>query len=131
MNPIFKGLLIGLGTAFVVGPVFFTLLKNSIQGTKFNGFLTAFGILISDILVALICLLFSREFLSLINHLHPYTYLTQKALHEEGFFLKKLRMDKRSSLQFQFLNSLQSRNSSYCHLLRHLMTKTSLWLLLF
>ena len=64
MNPIFKGLLIGLGTAFVVGPVFFTLLKNSIQVTKFNGFLTAFGILIRDILVALICLLFSREFLA-------------------------------------------------------------------
>ena len=36
-----------------------------------------------------------------------------------------------SDCQFQFLDSLQSRNSSYCHLLRHLMTKTSLWLLLF
>jgi threonine/homoserine/homoserine lactone efflux protein len=64
MNPILKGLLIGFGTAFIVGPVFFTLLRNSIQGTKFNGFLTAFGILISDVIVSLICLLFSREFLA-------------------------------------------------------------------
>ena len=63
MNPIFKGLFVGFGTAFIIGPVFFTLIKNSIQGSKLNGFLTAFGILISDILVALICVVFSKEFL--------------------------------------------------------------------
>ena len=63
MNPIFKGLFVGFGTAFIIGPVFFTLIKNSIQGSKLDGFLTAFGILISDILVALICVVFSKEFL--------------------------------------------------------------------
>lgn len=63
MNPIFKGLFVGFGTAFIIGPVFFTLIKNSIQGSKLNGILTAFGILISDILVALICVVFSKEFL--------------------------------------------------------------------
>jgi threonine/homoserine/homoserine lactone efflux protein len=63
MNPIFKGLFVGFGTAFIIGPVFFTLIKNSIQGNKLYGILTAFGILISDILVALICVIFSKEFL--------------------------------------------------------------------
>lgn len=63
MNPIFKGLFVGFGTAFIIGPVFFTLIKNSIKGNKLNGILTAFGILISDILVALICVVLSKEFL--------------------------------------------------------------------
>jgi threonine/homoserine/homoserine lactone efflux protein len=63
MSPVIQGLLIGLGTSFIIGPVFFTLIKNSIQGSKSNGFLTAIGILVSDILVAFICLIFSKEFL--------------------------------------------------------------------
>ena len=68
MNPIIQGLFIGLGTSFIIGPVFFTLIKNSLQGSKLNGILTAFGILVSDIFVAFICLVFSKEFSPTSNH---------------------------------------------------------------
>ena len=63
MIPIIQGLFVGLGTSFIIGPVFFTLIKNSLQGSKLNGILTALGILLSDIFVAFICLIFSKEFL--------------------------------------------------------------------
>lgn len=78
MNPILKGLLIGFGTSLFVGPVFFTLLKNSIQESKFNGFITALGIIISDILVALICLIFSKEFL--VNYVNQTSFQIISAL---------------------------------------------------
>ena len=72
MNPIIQGLFIGLGTSFIIGPVFFTLIKNSLQGSKLNGILTAFGILVSDIFVAFICLVFSKEFL--INYVNQTSF---------------------------------------------------------
>jgi threonine/homoserine/homoserine lactone efflux protein len=62
--PILKGLLIGLSTAFILGPVFFTLLRNSLQKSVLHGILTALGILVSDILVAAICYLFAGPILS-------------------------------------------------------------------
>lgn len=60
---ILHGLLIGLGTALFVGPVFFTLLKNTIQYGKKAGYAVAFGIFVSDISVLLICTLFAKAFL--------------------------------------------------------------------
>jgi len=53
--PILKGLLLGFGTAFLLGPVFFTLLKNAIQFGKNAGIFTALGIIASDIIVIAIC----------------------------------------------------------------------------
>lgn len=50
-----KGLILGLGTAMFLGPVFFTLIKNSIQRGKIAGIATALGILFSDIVVIAIC----------------------------------------------------------------------------
>lgn len=49
------GLLLGLGTAFIIGPVFFTLLRNSLQLGIKAGISTASGIFISDIAVLAIC----------------------------------------------------------------------------
>jgi threonine/homoserine/homoserine lactone efflux protein len=50
-----------LGTAFFLGPVFFTILRNSHKYGIKAGFYTAFGILISDVVILLICLTFTRE----------------------------------------------------------------------
>ncbi len=53
--PIIQGLLLGFGTAFLLGPVFFTLLKNALKFGKIAGIATALGIVFSDIVVILIC----------------------------------------------------------------------------
>lgn len=69
---ILKGILIGLGTVIFIGPVFFTLLKNSMQRGLASGILTALGILVSDIAVAIICYYIAADFINeYVNH--PYT----------------------------------------------------------
>lgn len=67
-----KGILVGLGTVVFIGPVFFTLLKNSIQRGVLSGLLTAFGILVSDIAVAALCYYLAADFIGEYVD-HPYT----------------------------------------------------------
>ncbi len=55
--PFIKGLFLGFGTAFLLGPVFFTLIKNAVQYGRNAGIWTAVGIIISDIIVISICFL--------------------------------------------------------------------------
>jgi threonine/homoserine/homoserine lactone efflux protein len=56
------GLALGMSTALILGPVFFTLLRNSLQKSISNGLLTALGILASDVLVLSICYAFAGDF---------------------------------------------------------------------
>jgi threonine/homoserine/homoserine lactone efflux protein len=50
-----EGYLFGLAMVVFIGPVFFTLLRSTLQyGTK-AGLLVVFGIFISDLLIALLC----------------------------------------------------------------------------
>jgi threonine/homoserine/homoserine lactone efflux protein len=60
---LFNGILVGMGTAFILGPVFFTLLRNSLQKGITSGLMTAVGIIVSDVLVAAICFAFAGNFL--------------------------------------------------------------------
>jgi len=53
--PFFEGLVIGLSLAFLIGPVFFTLLNASLRHGIFAGLSVAFGIFLSDISCVLIC----------------------------------------------------------------------------
>lgn len=50
-----EGWLWGASTMFIVGPVFFTLLKGALQGGVRSGTAVAVGIVFSDILVAFLC----------------------------------------------------------------------------
>ncbi|MCF8257745.1 MAG: LysE family transporter [Flavobacteriales bacterium] len=50
-----EGLLIGLGMIIFLGPVFFTLLKSSLQHGFRAGFSVATGIMLSDVTVLLMC----------------------------------------------------------------------------
>ena len=52
------GLLLGLGTAVLLGPVFMTLLRNSLQYGVKNGILTAIGIEIKSLYAILMILIF-------------------------------------------------------------------------
>lgn len=50
-----KGFMLGLGTIALLGPVFFTLIKNAVQFGRNAGIWTAVGIIVSDIIVLAIC----------------------------------------------------------------------------
>lgn len=69
--PIIQGLVIGFGTAFLLGPVFFTLLKNALQFGRNAGIATAVGIIISDLIVISICFLATASLLESIKN-EPY-----------------------------------------------------------
>lgn len=68
MLPIFNGLLLGLGTAFIIGPVFFTLLKNAHNFGVKGGVFTAIGIIVSDLIVVGICYYFTADLLQQYIH---------------------------------------------------------------
>ncbi|MBR9861089.1 LysE family translocator [bacterium] len=61
--PFLQGLLIGLSTAIILGPVFFTLIKNSIQHGVKEGIAAATGIIVSDILVFVLCYFLAASFI--------------------------------------------------------------------
>ena len=56
--------MIGFGTVMFLGPVFFTLLRNSIEKNVRAGISTAVGIIVSDIVVAAICYYFAADFIA-------------------------------------------------------------------
>ena len=54
--PVFlDGFLVGLALVILIGPVFFTLLKTSLQHGVVAGSLVALGIIVSDILAVILC----------------------------------------------------------------------------
>lgn len=55
--PFLEGLLYGLGLAFLIGPVFFTLLQASLKHGVGSGLAVAVGIFASDIVCVVICTL--------------------------------------------------------------------------
>ena len=50
-----EGFLLGLGTALFIGPVFFYLLKITLEQGFQYGFIVALGIILSDIVCVAIC----------------------------------------------------------------------------
>lgn len=62
--PVFlDGFLVGLALVILIGPVFFTLLKTSLQHGVVAGSLVALGIFVSDILAVLLCVFGASAFL--------------------------------------------------------------------
>ncbi|MFY0643249.1 MAG: LysE family transporter [Bacteroidia bacterium] len=73
-----------------MGPVFFTLLRNSIEFGKKSGYAAATGIFVSDIFVVLICYLLSRKHLdTLIEHPLAYVFAAIVLLLFAGLFIFK------------------------------------------
>jgi threonine/homoserine/homoserine lactone efflux protein len=52
---VFKGVQLGVVLAFLVGPVFFTIIQTSVEKGFLNGALVALGVSLSDILYVTIC----------------------------------------------------------------------------
>ena len=61
---LFTGLLLGLGTLLFIGPVFFYLIKSTLESGFKAGIFVAFGIILGDILCLLIALYGSSEFMA-------------------------------------------------------------------
>lgn len=66
LPPLFSGITFGLGLAFMLGPVFFTLLQTSIQEGFKAGLSFAFGVFSSDALLIIVCY-FSASQLDLLS----------------------------------------------------------------
>lgn len=68
LEPLIKGLVLGVFLAISVGPVIFAILKQSINNGHKAGYIFVAGISASDIMLVVICNLFSSLFTTLINH---------------------------------------------------------------
>lgn len=64
MSIVFKGIQLGLVLAFLVGPVFFTIIQTSVEKGFWNGALVALGVSLSDVLYVTICYFGLFQFLS-------------------------------------------------------------------
>lgn len=68
LEPLLKGLVLGVFLAISVGPVIFAILKQSINNGHKAGYVFVAGISVSDILLVVVCNLFSSLITSIINH---------------------------------------------------------------
>jgi threonine/homoserine/homoserine lactone efflux protein len=55
MEIIFNGIKLGIVLAFLIGPVFFTIIQTSVERGFGNGVLVALGVSLSDILYVTVC----------------------------------------------------------------------------
>ncbi len=55
MEIVFNGLKLGIVLAFLVGPVFFTIIQTSVEKGFWNGVLVSLGVSLSDILYVAVC----------------------------------------------------------------------------
>ena len=57
MDKIFQGIQFGIVLAFLIGPVFFTIIQTSIERGFFYGVMVAIGVSLSDIIYVAVCYL--------------------------------------------------------------------------
>jgi threonine/homoserine/homoserine lactone efflux protein len=73
MEIAFNGVKFGIVLAFLIGPVFFTIIQTSIERGFFNGALVSFGVSVSDTLYVAVC------YLGLFQFLHDAAFRTYMA----------------------------------------------------
>lgn len=109
LEPVFSGFTFGLALAFMLGPVFFTLLQTSIQEGFKSGVHFALGVFISDAALIFICYQFATQLNLLENHKGKLAVIGGGVLICFGLFqlLKKTRAkdldDSRSAVHAQYL----------------------------
>ena len=64
MDKVLQGVQFGIVLAFLIGPVFFTIMQTSIEKGFFYGVMVAIGVSLSDMLYVMVCYL---GLISLIN----------------------------------------------------------------
>jgi hypothetical protein len=106
LEPLIKGLVLGVFLAISVGPVIFAILKQSINNGHKAGYVFVAGISASDIFLVVICNLFSSLFTAIINHKTAIAVAGSIFLVGFGIytlFFKKVKVDEGNNLiQKQF-----------------------------
>lgn len=106
LEPLIKGLILGVFLAISVGPVIFAILKQSINNGHKAGYVFVAGISASDIFLVVVCNLFSSLFAAIINHKTLIAILGSIFLVCLGIytlFFKKVKTDEDNKLvQKQF-----------------------------
>ena len=68
IEPLLKGLLLGLILSISIGPVIFAILKQSLTNGRKAGYVFVAGVSASDIALLTICNLFTGLFAMALNH---------------------------------------------------------------
>lgn len=101
LEPLIKGLVLGVFLAISVGPVIFAILKQSINNGHKAGYYFVAGISASDILLVLICNLFSSLFTAIISHKTAIAVAGSIFLVGLGvytLFFKKIKTDEENKI---------------------------------
>jgi len=68
VEPILKGLLLGLILSISIGPVIFAIIKQSLTNGKRSGYAFVAGVSSSDFVLLFICNVFTSLFNLVLNH---------------------------------------------------------------
>lgn len=68
VEPIFKGLLLGLFLSISIGPIIFAIIKQSLTNGKRSGYAFVAGVSSSDFILLFICNVFTSLFHLVLNH---------------------------------------------------------------
>lgn len=108
-EPVLSGITFGLALAFMLGPVFFTLLQTSIQEGVKAGLHFAFGVFLSDAALIFVCYTFADQLDLLNEHSEKLSIIGGTVLVGFGLFqlLKKAKVkdiqDTKSAVHAHYL----------------------------
>jgi threonine/homoserine/homoserine lactone efflux protein len=100
MEIIINGVISGIVLAFLIGPVFFTIIQTSIEKGFASGVLVAIGVSLSDSVYILVSYLGLAQFMEAESYRHYMAY--GGGLILLGFGLYYLLVKRRKLAQFQF-----------------------------
>lgn len=108
LEAVISGITFGLALAFMLGPVFFTLLQTSIQEGFRAGVYFAAGVIFSDLLLIVICYVFASQVNLMNNHRDEMGVIGGIVLCAFGLFqlLKKTKVvelqDRKKAVHAQY-----------------------------
>lgn len=100
-----KGLTLGVLLAISVGPIVFTVIKQSLNNGLKGGMAFIAGIFISDVFLVICCNFFSQFFVALANYTKPIGIAGSILLMAVGvyfLFFKKVKTNQEGQMTFQF-----------------------------
>jgi threonine/homoserine/homoserine lactone efflux protein len=111
MAIVFKGVQLGIVLAFLVGPVFFTIIQTSVEKGFWNGALVAIGVSISDVLYVTICYFGLFQFLNDPKSKTNMAYIGGAILIVFGFY--HLIIKARRAKMFSFHSEAEKKPLKY------------------
>jgi len=116
VEPILKGLLLGLILSISIGPVIFAIIKQSLTNGKRSGYVFVAGVSSSDFVLLFICNVFTSLFNLVLNHKSAIALAGAGFLLIMGLytlFFKKLKLENMGSDGVNKTVSIKDLVSSY------------------